>query len=256
MANDKKYFSSVLIFGEMLYKYFYFLYKPFYFLYKSVSEKHELEIIKKFIKPNNTVIDIGANIGFYAIQLSKFVGKNGKIIAFEPDTLNYLRLKKNCSNYKNIQCLNFAVGTNKGILKLYKSVLNVDHRLYPSENYTNYEEINVISIDEYLNENKIIPNWIKIDVQGFELSVIKGMRHSLINNNISIVSEFWPYGLQSSNTNINDYINELQIIGLKNIYLIEDTALKQIDFEYLKTLMQTSLPKQYYTLILSKQTIE
>ena len=57
---------------------------------KLKSAEPEFDILKKFLKKNENVIDIGANIGRYSFELSSLVGKNGTVYAFEPILRNYL----------------------------------------------------------------------------------------------------------------------------------------------------------------------
>ena len=64
-------------------------------LWKSTYlSKFETELYKKIVKKNMTVLDMGANIGFFTILFAQLVGKDGKVFAFEPDPNNFRLLKK------------------------------------------------------------------------------------------------------------------------------------------------------------------
>jgi len=66
------------------------------FLWKiSVLENFETHFLKKFVRPGMSVVDIGANIGYYTLLLSQLVGRDGSVTAFEPDPNNYRLLLKN-----------------------------------------------------------------------------------------------------------------------------------------------------------------
>lgn len=70
-------FSTKL--GNFLYKICFPLYKVTYASFKNKQDTFEIELLKKHIRPDNTVLDIGANIGFYATILSDLVGDKGSI---------------------------------------------------------------------------------------------------------------------------------------------------------------------------------
>ena len=80
--------------GDFLFKHCFPIYKITYQSFKEKQDAFEISLIKKYTKPNDIVLDIGANIGFYAEILSNAVGASGKVHCFEPDTTNFNYLKK------------------------------------------------------------------------------------------------------------------------------------------------------------------
>jgi len=183
--------------ASILFRYAYFIYKPLYFRYKYRKDKNHLELIRKFVKPGATVIDIGANIGFYSTFLSEIAGSNGHVYCFEPDKTNFRHLEKILDGKSNVTLVQKAVAAETGTLKLYpSSLLNVDHRTYASENSKGSYEVEKISIDDYV-DGKFKVDFIKMDIQGFETEALKGMNITLTENpDILLFMEFWPYGLQ------------------------------------------------------------
>jgi fibrillarin-like rRNA methylase len=95
--------------GNWLYKNCFPLYNFTYTRFKNKNDRHEIELLKKLIKPGDHVLDIGANIGFYAKILSGFVGEKGKVYCFEPDSTNYKYLVRNTNGHNNIKLFNLAV---------------------------------------------------------------------------------------------------------------------------------------------------
>ncbi len=67
------------------------------YVYLNLYENREADILKKYIKPGDYCIDIGANIGYYSLHMAKAVGAMGKVFAFEPDPSNLERLDRNIS---------------------------------------------------------------------------------------------------------------------------------------------------------------
>lgn len=211
--------------GNFLYKTSFPLYKKMYSVFKNKQDAFEIELLKKHIKSGDTVLDIGANIGFYATILSDIVGEKGKIHCFEPDTTNFAHLKKTTASYKNIIINNKAVGPKTEKLKIYTSKeLNVDHRTYKPEEYDQEIEIDAVSIDDYLKGAKV--DFIKMDIQGFEMEAMKGMKDTLKNNpKVKMISEFWPYGLRKAGSSLMDYFNLLTSLNFK-IEILKENKLE------------------------------
>lgn len=207
-----------------------------YAAFKNRQDKFEIQLLKKHIRKHDVVLDIGANIGFYATILSNMVGENGKVHCFEPDTKNFSHLKNVTKNRANIVINNKAVSSKTETLKIYTSKnLNVDHRTYKPEEYDEEISIEAVSIDDYLGTNQKV-DFIKIDIQGFEMQAIQGMAKILeANPNVKIISEFWGYGLKKAGSSLSEYY---QFLRNKNFvcYLLEKNSLTELSLEKVKTL--------------------
>jgi FkbM family methyltransferase len=236
--------------GNFLFKNCFPLYKITYQSFKQKQDAFEISLIKKYTKPNDTVLDIGANIGFYAELLSNTVGVNGKVHCFEPDTTNFNYLKKRCSNFKNVSINNKAVSDKTGVLKIYTSKqLNVDHRTYKPDDYDQEIDIDAIAIDDYLNGQLV--NFIKMDIQGFEMSAVKGMHKTLESPDLKMLSEFWPYGMRKAGTSVLDYFQYLKQYNFF-IYLIDTNTLTELTEEKVKSFLD--LPESSYMNIFASKT--
>jgi FkbM family methyltransferase len=212
--------------GHMLYKHFYPIYNLIYPIFKNRQDAHEISYLRKLIKPGDTVIDIGANIGFYSKIFSECVGEQGQVHLFEPDVINFKHLVANTKPFKNLVLNNKAVSDKAGVIKVYKSKdLNVDHRTYPIDDYESIDEIQAISIDDYVN-GSIKIDFIKMDIQGFETSALKGMEKTIkANPNIKMLLEFWPYGLNEAGNSVAEYYAILKSYGLKVNFLENETLI-------------------------------
>ena len=240
--------------GNFLYKYCFPLYKIVYPRFKRKQDKYEIELLKKHIKPGDTVLDIGANIGFYATILSDIVGSKGRVHCFEPDKTNFKHLEKACKKHFNIISNNLAVGPKTEIIKIYTSKdLNVDHRTYKPEEYDKEIDVRAISIDDYLPKDMKV-DFIKMDIQGFEMQALKGMINTLqINKNIKMVSEFWPYGLQKAGSSLSEYFIFLKDLGFDVKLLLAD-KLVTINLERIKQLEPLG-KEHYFNIFVSRSNV-
>lgn len=220
--------SASVKLGNFLFKNAFPLYNVMYPLFKNRQDKREIAIMKANIQTGDTILDIGANIGFYTRILSNLAGDKGKVYSFEPDIINYSRLEKNCRQLANVQFYNQAVSNETGVLKIYKSLmLNVDHRTYPIDEYESVEEISCVAIDALIPDGQAV-DFIKIDIQGFEMSAFSGMKKTLAANpQVKIISEFWPFGLQKAGSSVQELLSFFWDAGFK-VYLIQEKQFELI----------------------------
>lgn len=241
--------SFSITLGNILFKNAFPLYKIMYSAFKKKQDAFEISLMQKYIKPNDTVLDIGANIGFYAEILSGLVGKNGSVHCFEPDQTNFTHLKKRCQALLNISINNKAVSEKTETIKIYTSKkLNVDHRTYKPDEYDEEISIDAISIDEYLAGKTV--QFIKMDIQGFEMSAVKGMMKTLESPNLTMLSEFWPYGMKKAGTSVLEYFKVLKQLQF-NVYLVENEKLIELTEEKVTSFL--NLPESSYMNILASK---
>lgn len=226
--------------ASILYKNAFPLYRMMYFNFKKKKDAANLSIIKQLLTPTSNVLDIGANIGFYSVQLAEQTGAGGKVYCFEPDAVNFKHLQKETKSFKQIELFQKAVAAENGKLTLYTSdLLNIDHRTYEPESYSGKYDVEKISIDSFI-QNKFKVDFIKMDIQGFEMDALNGMQETLkANNDLVMLTEFWPYGLQqagSSAVAVFDFFTKLdfkvyQLIKNKLQQLTRDEVLAmKVDF--------------------------
>jgi FkbM family methyltransferase len=175
-------------------------------------EKLQTSIFKQNIKKGNIVVDVGAHIGYYTLIAADIVGKKGKVYAFEPDLKNFNILMRNIkvNKYRNIIPINKAVAKKDGKLNLFINPTNSgDHRVYESNKNRKRTEIESVSLDSVLKNEKV--DLIKIDIQGSEINALKGAFHTLNNNKaLKMIIEFWPGGLKLSGGSQEEFIRLLR----------------------------------------------
>jgi|TARA_B110000211_G_C13994039_1_gene515359 FkbM family methyltransferase len=147
---------------------------------------------KKIIKSLEieTFIDIGANKGQFAMMANK-IYPNSTIICFEPQKAPFETLQKVFKGFENIKMFQFACGSKSEITEINvsnendsSSILNITNNqknLYPSTFYVRKEKIKIVKIEEIINLTEIKkPIFLKIDTQGYELEILKGINLNLI----------------------------------------------------------------------------
>ena len=207
-------------FFNLIYKNNFEVYKWLYFRYKYFMDKHEVELMKRIIKPGMVVVDVGANIGFYTLLMADLVGPKGTVYAFEPERNNYNHLKKVCGDRYNIKVNRYAIGEKSGETNLFISDdLNVDHLAYNDGGRRRRERVLSISLDKYFENNKKI-DFVKIDTQGYEHYVLKGMTKLIAKwSKIMIMAEFSAYDLSLAGTRPEDHIRLVKRLNLKTYIL-------------------------------------
>jgi FkbM family methyltransferase len=201
-------------------------------LFKGTYEQYTTALFKQLIKTGMTVVDIGANIGYFTLLAASLVGEKGKVFAFEPEPSNYALLVENIevNGYKNIIPLQKAVSNEAGKVKLFvDTVTSGEHSLFKAaveretKNFAEAITVDVVSLDEFLKDNECAIDVIKMDIQGAEMMALLGMAKTIENNNdLQIFTEYWPYGLQKSGFSPQEYWNKLMQFGFKFIYSINE----------------------------------
>ena len=145
------------------------------------SYEYEKRILfEKEVSKSNVVYDIGAHVGFYTLLASELVGKGGKVIAFEPvfRNLKYLKKHLEINQCDNVIVIEAAVSDKSGISHFNEGRNSSMGHLSEDGDLT----VNTVSIDELVGNGKIpAPDYIKIDVEGAELRVLKGAKSTLSN---------------------------------------------------------------------------
>ena len=178
----------------------------------------ELSIMSKFIKKDDFVFDIGANIGAFTIPFAKKVQKNGKVFTFEPQPNVHNLLKNNVklNNLDNVELFQKGIGIKNEIIKIdemdFSSSGNFGGFTLSSK-YSNSncgvinkkkKSVEILKIDdEFLHLKKC--NFMKIDVELMEMEVLKGAKKFIKKNKPFLwIENHWNFPNQ-----INKYLFEI-----------------------------------------------
>jgi FkbM family methyltransferase len=160
-------------------------------------EKEETDYLFSVLKEGDVFVDIGANVGLFSLIASTIVGKNGKVISFEPAPKTFARLIENVklNDLKNIDTRNIGLSNVNDELTFYVSKNGYDawNSFAPSQDnkLESSIQVSVSTLDvelENIEKSKI--KLIKMDVEGWEKFVLKGGREFFTNYRPIVMVEF------------------------------------------------------------------
>jgi|688.fasta_scaffold129511_2 FkbM family methyltransferase len=165
-------------------------------------EPETIDWINNF-KKNSFFLDIGANIGIYSLYAGV---KNHRVISIEPESANFFSLNLNIADNElenNIKSYPYSIDNSNKISNLFLrtskiggSGNSVNEAISDDEKVFNPVYVQgtiTITVDKLINQLKIKPNYIKIDTDGNELNIVKGMEHCLKNKKLlSVLIEINP----------------------------------------------------------------
>ena len=170
------------------------------------SEETILKPLMKMIQRGDVAYDIGSNIGIHSVFMAKKAEKDGRIIAFEPENMAYQTLRQNIklNNLNNVRPIQIALGDQikSGALYNRKQIGIGAMSLIRSHGSEFCQNVNIFPGDLIVKQRKIpLPNAVKIDVEGFEYLVIKGLQKTLTEKNCRVICcEIHPNQLYSGIT--------------------------------------------------------
>ena len=143
-------------------------------------------------------LDIGANVGYHAVTMSKVVGPGGRVIALEPDPLNFELLLTNLrlNGISNVCALNVAAGDKSGMVEFTRDPVNAgDHRTYRRAASAPDSVISVpmVRVDDLAIGVEVA--FALIDTQSFDHRVVRGMEQLVAGSRPMMLVEYWVEGL-------------------------------------------------------------
>jgi FkbM family methyltransferase len=179
-------------------------------------EPEAMQSIRRMVNVGDCCIDVGANLGYYTISLAKWVGPNGLVVAFEPFPGNFAILEKNVhlNQLQKVILEPSAVSDCNGSLEL---VYGIEEQFSATPSVGGYaiegdrESIRVPTrrLDDYIRALGRVPRFIKVDVEGAELTVLEGARHTLTASRPILLVEIHGWGTDEA-ARVLQFISELQ----------------------------------------------
>ncbi|MEP6646722.1 MAG: FkbM family methyltransferase [Saprospiraceae bacterium] len=165
------------------------------------SEIRLAEYLVLELKEGDTFIDVGAHYGYYSLLAASIVGKKGKIFSIEASGSTYKILKKNIEYDENIESTNMAAGDSTGSITFYEypgpyaeynttvQGIYVNQPWYRSVKET-INTVQILVLDDLIKQKGIENAFIKIDAEGGEAAVLRGLQKSLKEKNLILAVEY------------------------------------------------------------------
>ncbi len=157
---------------------------PHFFGYLHGHENHIAGLIAELVRPGDTCFDIGANIGYFTAQLAAICGGEGLVVAYEPDQSNFAWLHRNieltqAAGY-HVEAVQAAVSERTGRRKLVRGAQSTLHTTVETQG-DDPDGIDAVSVDEEIARLGVAGpvRLIKVDVEGHEPGVLRGMAQSV-----------------------------------------------------------------------------
>lgn len=204
-----------------------------------IRESHATWTFKKHLSPGQTILDIGANLGYYVMIEADAVGPEGRIYAVEPEPRNLELLKKNVAlnDWEGIVQADWgAVSDRKGTAVLHvaeQSNLHTLTRTPSMKGYVNFaEEVEVptFTLDEYAREKGINPadiDIIRMDIEGHEAVALEGMSEILgVAKSLLFFVEVHPRQIRESrgDDGYRRFLDQLSSYGFTVAYAAESVS--------------------------------
>jgi FkbM family methyltransferase len=154
-----------------------------------------LQVFRRYARPGDTVIDVGAHIGYFTLFLAELVGPQGHVYSFEPDprARNFLARSVNGSDIDWIDVSPLALATGSGSVKFFLAKGLGSSSAVKAVQQIDAEEtaIQTVSLDELVDQGSVAGpiRLVKIDVEGYELDAIRGMAKVLKDHRPVMVVE-------------------------------------------------------------------
>lgn len=210
-----------------------------YEYYYGHFENDTLATFESFLKPGMTVLDIGANIGIYALIAASKVGCQGSVYSFEPGDWACARLKANveANRYAQVKVSRQAVSdkTGKAMLSVCKDDAFNSLGCKPMQKVHKVIEIETTTIDDFVQANNLSKvDIIKVDTEGAEYRVFIGGAKTIREHSPVIFFEYNPYACEGFDYGPEESIKYLRTLGYK-MYEFVDKKLTEIQESSVKT---------------------
>jgi FkbM family methyltransferase len=190
-------------------------------------ERAETRVVCSLVREGMTLVDIGANMGYYSLLAASLVGSSGRVFSFEPSPRNFSFLESSvaANGYRNITLTRKAVSNSSGTAQFeIDPASSGNHRISRLGAKPNSILVETISLDDYFEAVPGAIDFVKLDAEGAEPFILEGM-HRLIerNPNLVLMTEFSPVAMRAFGRSPESFLSELRNCGFA-IYTISDAG--------------------------------
>ncbi len=198
---------------------------------KGVYEKGTTRLFRGLVKEAMVILDIGTNSGYYCLIAAHLVGEKGVVYAFEPAPDNFALLVEHieANGFTNIIPVPKAVSNKSGKGRLFLATDSGSHSIMYKPTGKDSVEVEVTSVDEFMENINRPVDLVKMDVEGSEIRVLEGMLETIRRNpELKIITEFYPDVLQKSGCSPEEFLGKLMDFGFKLYIIDEETGATEL----------------------------
>lgn len=189
------------------------------------------DYLKEHLRPGDIMLDVGANVGYISAVAASCVGPSGEVHGFEPLRECFARLERlrELNPGLNLKFNNLALGDGDGVVRI---AFNPDGdsrnaTLVPGKDFAETRDVELRRLDGYIKAVIASPErirLIKIDVEGFEYSVLRGLSGFLSETSLRplIVCEVKPWEVSKLGATLDDFDNYMGSFGYKAYEITQD----------------------------------
>lgn len=192
---------------------------------RHIPERYDPEVmdwLRSRVKPGSVCLNVGAHMGIYALCLARWTGETGRVVAFEPNPATRAVLKKHVALNRLegvIEVREEAVSESSGTAKFLadgREGTSKLGRLNPDAPAGTEIEVPLVTLDEFCQARGLVPDWIVIDVEGFEGAALSGARRTIRSapGGIGVVCEMHPRLWEGAGTSRDAVASLLESLGL------------------------------------------
>lgn len=137
-------------------------------------DRAERAFMRRILRGGDYVVDVGANIGTYALQFARLVGPSGKVTAIEAVPKTYQRLRSHIAmnGFHNVRAHQFGVAAEEGLLPIHLDPVNHGANSFMPIDGAQTIDVRCVPLSKLVDADRR-PRFLKIDVEGFEYPVLK-----------------------------------------------------------------------------------
>lgn len=193
---------------------------------QEIPESGTLRLLHHFLKPGDTFVDVGANLGLFSLTGGRQVAPNGSVIAIEPtpETVESLKstiLINGLAEIVEVHAL--AAGEHAATGKLYVAATSSWNTMIPSRTSQEAIDVKILPLDDIVGTRSV--DVVKIDAEGWEIPIVAGMHRMLTRcPDIVIFLEFGISHLKASGVSADEWIEAVTQDGRDIFAIREDVA--------------------------------
>lgn len=172
----------------------------------------EYHAFRAAVRQGATVLDIGANVGAYTLLFAQWVGRSGRVFAFEPSpsAARGLRQHLSLNAVDNVEVIEAAVCDRQGSGRLYVNGSDGSSSLVGNaQRDWRFVVVRTTTIDDFCSARSIAPDVVKIDVEGAEVDVLRGAGRTLGSGRPVVFVELHPSVWRTRGIDAADVAREL-----------------------------------------------